>query len=187
MRANCADKSSRGRVKKMKYSVRGYAGLVRRSEYVLKGWPRNHDIPFGNLSHVPGGEPIIGYLLALWKAGTLRFEPATEEDTDTARRNPRDILPGEPLPLRMPACWGPFGRNDMGKTRDATKKKQRQGPLTQKLILDEPIGDEDEVESDAGETEIETLVDSDPIELAVWSSDVEEVEEDVSEIEDFSD
>ena len=37
MQVDGADKSSRGRVKKMKYSVQGYAGLVRRNEYVLKG------------------------------------------------------------------------------------------------------------------------------------------------------
>ena len=37
LRIDRANKSSGGRVKKMKYSVQGYAGLVRRNEYVLKG------------------------------------------------------------------------------------------------------------------------------------------------------
>ncbi|KAI0747520.1 hypothetical protein C8Q74DRAFT_1311999 [Fomes fomentarius] len=73
---------------RMRYSDDGYAlGIVKRRRLKLLGWPWHLNIPFGNLSHIGGGQTSLAYLLALFDAGLLRFEPATDEKVELAGRN----------------------------------------------------------------------------------------------------
>ncbi|RPD57023.1 hypothetical protein L227DRAFT_614137, partial [Lentinus tigrinus ALCF2SS1-6] len=145
---------------------------------VLRGWPRGEDgILFQNLSDVKGGKAAIKRLTNAWETGELRFEDATEDEVDLARRCPAAILPGDPPELPAPQCFGPFVRNDIGLTRDPTKKKQKMGPKTPKIVLYESDDNTDPEEIESGsESDSE-------IEEAVWSSDVEHAH--VSDIEDF--
>ncbi len=114
------------------------------------------NIPFADPSAIPGG---MRFLLALWDVGILRFEPATAEEIDLARRNPDTVLPGTPPALPAPFCWGPFGRNDIGLGRLRPKtnplglplRRPKTGPKTPKLLLDSDV-DDDEI----AETEVET-------------------------------
>ncbi|KAI0747518.1 hypothetical protein C8Q74DRAFT_1311973 [Fomes fomentarius] len=80
---------------RMRYSDDGYAlGIVKRRRLKLLGWPWHLNIPFGNLSHIGGGQTSLAYLLALLNAGLLRFEPATDEEVELAGRNWTAVLPG---------------------------------------------------------------------------------------------
>ncbi|KAM5532944.1 hypothetical protein V8D89_013410 [Ganoderma adspersum] len=125
---------------RMRWSAKGYARhVVIRGGKVLKGWPTYVDVRFGNLSDVPGGQPVMELLLSLWTSGMLRFEEASEEEIDLAVWNPTAVLPGAPLATpQLPA-------------------------------VDTIQGAEDS---------------EDPIEEAVWSS---EVEGEASEIDEFTD
>ena len=79
----------------MRYSKKGYAlGVVVRCGHRLLSWPTYANIPFANLSAIPGGQPAIRFLLALWRVGILRFEPAADEYIDLARRNADAVMPG---------------------------------------------------------------------------------------------
>lgn len=137
-------------------------GVVIRGGCKLVGWPTKAGIPFGNLSDIPGGQPIMQYLLDRWADGTIHFEKASESDIDLARRNPKAVLPGEPPKLHDPRRCGPYGRNDIGKSRyrpvtNPTGKPLRRpknGAITPKLILNSDLEDGDgdsEVESDEGD------------------------------------
>ncbi|KAI1781891.1 hypothetical protein LXA43DRAFT_860998, partial [Ganoderma leucocontextum] len=80
---------------RMRWSVKGYARyVIIRGGKTLVGWPTQAGVPFGNLSDVPGGQPVMELLLALWMSGALRFEDATEDDVDLAVSNPVAVLPG---------------------------------------------------------------------------------------------
>ncbi|KAI1792047.1 hypothetical protein LXA43DRAFT_859192, partial [Ganoderma leucocontextum] len=79
----------------MRWSAKGYARhVVIRGGKMLKGWPTDAGVPFGNLSDVPGGQPVMELLLALWTSGMLRFEEASEDEVDLAVSNPTAVLPG---------------------------------------------------------------------------------------------
>lgn len=125
---------------RMRWSAKGYARyVVIRGGKILKGWPTYAGVPFGNLSDVPGGQPVMELLLSLWTSGTLRFEEASEDDVDLAVSDPTAVLPGTPLATPQPTA----------------------------------------AETIQGAEDLE-----DPIEEAVWSS---EVEGEVSEIDEFTD
>ncbi|KAI1791770.1 hypothetical protein LXA43DRAFT_1010461 [Ganoderma leucocontextum] len=83
---------------RMRWSAKGYARhVVIRGGKMLKGWPTDAGVPFGNLSDVPGGQPVMDLLLALWTSGMLRFEEASEDEVDLAVSNPTAVLPGAPI------------------------------------------------------------------------------------------
>ncbi|KAI1784072.1 hypothetical protein LXA43DRAFT_1044086, partial [Ganoderma leucocontextum] len=83
---------------RMRWSAKGYARhIVIRGGKTLKGWPREAGVPFGNLSDVPVGQPVMELLLTLWTSGMLRFEEASEDEVDLAVWNPTAVLPGAPL------------------------------------------------------------------------------------------
>ncbi|KAI0349182.1 hypothetical protein OH77DRAFT_1432293 [Trametes cingulata] len=140
-------------------------GVVLRGRHKLIGWPTAAGIPFANLSDIPGGQPIMQYLLDRWADGTIRFVPANDIDIDLARRNPKAILPGVPPVLPAPRHWGPYGRNDIGKARHRPVtnpkgwplRRRKDGAISPKLILDSDMEDDEELSSDveeaAGETE----------------------------------
>ncbi|KAM5538962.1 hypothetical protein V8D89_007391 [Ganoderma adspersum] len=141
----------------MGWSEKRYArGVVVRCRQNLVGWPWYANIPFANPSDLLGGQPVLRFLLALWNAGILRFEPASDEDVDLARRNARAVLPGAPRARPPPFCWGPFGRNDIGLSRfrpvtnpmGLPLRHPRDGPKTPKLILDSDVEEEDVVDSE---------------------------------------
>ncbi|KAM5542055.1 hypothetical protein V8D89_004365 [Ganoderma adspersum] len=143
---------------KMGWSKKAYAfGVVVRARHHLRSWPTYANIPFADPSAIPGGQPTIRFLLALWDVGILRFEPATAEDIDLARRNPDAVLPGIPPVLPAPFCWGPFGRNDIGLGRLRPKtnplglplRHPKNGPKTAKLLLDSDVEDDEIVETEA--------------------------------------
>ncbi|OJT06315.1 hypothetical protein TRAPUB_2833 [Trametes pubescens] len=151
----------------MKYAPHGYAtSIVIGRGLKLVGWPNGPEdaIPFGDPSDIPGGQPVIGRLLALWKSGELHFEPASEEERMLARRDPKAVLPGKPLERPAPRCWGPCGRNDMKKARKPRpvvnangrvihQRRKRLGPITPKIVLGESDLDEnDEVRSSGEES-----------------------------------
>ncbi|KAI0350728.1 hypothetical protein OH77DRAFT_1386981, partial [Trametes cingulata] len=76
----------------MSWTAEKYARLVViRYGFKLVGWPPN--IPFVNLSCLPGGVLPLLKLRAAWNASTLRFEPATREDRAKAAYNPASIDP----------------------------------------------------------------------------------------------
>ncbi|RPD70213.1 hypothetical protein L226DRAFT_493209, partial [Lentinus tigrinus ALCF2SS1-7] len=144
---------------RMGWSIVSYAHtVVIRSHLRIVGWPVWADIPFGDLSRVPGGEPVMEFLTGLWDRGELRFEDADAAHIDLARRRPLEVLPGRPVKLPAPHCWGPYPRNDLKLARFRPKtnplglplKKGRMvGAITPKLILDE-VDEEDEVRSECG-------------------------------------
>ena len=142
----------------MRWSPKGYAfGIVDRGGQSIRGWPWYARIPFANLSSIPGGQGPLRLLLAMWDVGILRFEDASDEERELAKRNPAAVLPGEPPVLPAPLCWGPFGTNQMGMqtgrgryrhtyhhedppTRVPVRRVKR-GPKTPKLILDSDVED----------------------------------------------
>ena len=88
---------------RMRWSAKGYARhIVIRGGQVLKGWPTYAGVPFGNLSDVPGGQPVMELLLSLRTSGMPRFEDASEDDVDLAVANPTAVLPGEPVEYHEP-------------------------------------------------------------------------------------
>ncbi len=142
---------------RMRYSDDGYAlGIVKRRRLKLLGWPWYLDIPFGNLSHIGGGQTSLAFLLALFNAGVLRFEPATDEEVELAGRNWTAVLPGSPPMRPPPFCWRKMGRNDMGQTRERPVtnplglplRRERNGPKSAKLILDDDISETEKISSD---------------------------------------
>lgn len=141
----------------MKWAPVHYAlGVVYRGRYRLVGWPKKEGVPFGNLSSIPGGEPVMEFLLSLWLDGTMYFAPADDDYRDLAKRNPKAVLPADPPPRKAPKCWGSCGRNDIGKgrARPVTNpegkplRRKKDGPKTPKICLDSDVEDSDEVESD---------------------------------------
>ncbi|PIL33140.1 hypothetical protein GSI_04589 [Ganoderma sinense ZZ0214-1] len=143
---------------KMGWSKKAYAlGVVVRGGHHLRSWPTYANIPFADPSAIPGGQPTMRFLLALWDAGILRFEPATPEEIDLARRNPDAVCPGIPPVRPAPFCWGPFGRNDIGLGRHRPKtnplglplRHPKNGPKTAKLVLDSDAEDDEISEAEA--------------------------------------
>lgn len=186
----------------MGWTKRGYRRIVIKGGMVLRGWPRGSDgIPFQNLSYVKGGKAAMLRLAKAWESGELRFEDATEEEVDLALRCPAAVLPGDAPVLPAPQCWGPFVRNDMGLTRDPTKKKQKMGPKTPKIVPYDSVDTDEEIESGdesniggqreskhktGNENEYEREEsDSGSIEAAVWSADAGH--DNMSDIEEFED
>ncbi|KAI9059171.1 hypothetical protein FKP32DRAFT_1761148 [Trametes sanguinea] len=75
----------------MRYSIDGYATqIVLGLGYVWKGWPE--DIAYVDISSV-GGTVELEKLLAAWKSGELRLEPATAEDRQKAMDDPESVHP----------------------------------------------------------------------------------------------
>lgn len=76
----------------MAYTEDGFASrVVVGCRLRFYGWPA--DIPFINLSNILGGVRPLLQLRKLWLAGTLRFEPATDEDIANTLRDPRSVHP----------------------------------------------------------------------------------------------
>ncbi len=143
----------------MHWTVKTYGfGIVHRGRCQLAGWPWYLNIPFGNLSDVPGGQESMHILLLLLNLGVLRFESVDDDFADLAKRNPIAVLPGAPVTRPPPWCWGPFGTNQMGtstnnacfNSRGEPRRRAKEGPKTPKLVLDSDIEDT-EVRSDADE------------------------------------
>lgn len=143
----------------MHWTEKTYAhSIVVRRKHVVAGWPWYANIPFANPSDIPGGQGTLRFLLALWKVGILRFEQATAEQIDLARRNSRAVMPGAPVMRPPPFCWGPFGTNQIKKRRGKGRfyprdnprgskpRRARDGPKSAKLVLDESEGERDESE-----------------------------------------
>lgn len=144
----------------MRWTRKGYAfSVVHRGGQELRGWPRNAGIPFTNLSNIPGGQAPLRLLLAMWDTGILRFEDASDEERELAKRNPSAVFPGEPPALpAAPLCWGPFGTDQIGKQTGRGRyrhthnppplvrlpiRRVKRGPKTPKLILDSDVEDVD--------------------------------------------
>ncbi|PIL34694.1 hypothetical protein GSI_03474 [Ganoderma sinense ZZ0214-1] len=93
------------RRERMRWSAKGCAwNIIIRGGKILKGCPTYAGVRFGNLSDVPGGQPVMELLLSLWTSGMLRFEDASEDDVDLAVSNPTAILPGAPLTTPQPTA-----------------------------------------------------------------------------------
>ncbi|KAI0323614.1 hypothetical protein GY45DRAFT_1264308, partial [Cubamyces sp. BRFM 1775] len=74
------------------YTPVKYARLVvLKHKHKLVNWPAH--IPFDDISRIKGGNRVLQTLLDLWKAGTLRFEPATRRDLRDARADPVRVHP----------------------------------------------------------------------------------------------
>lgn len=90
---------------RLSYSARRYAhDIVIKYGYKLSGWPKN--IPFRDFNSIRGGNAVLRKLIRLWNKRVLRFERATSEDIETAKRDPRAVLPGAaktPPPAPAPA------------------------------------------------------------------------------------
>ncbi|KAL1938584.1 hypothetical protein VTO73DRAFT_11399 [Trametes versicolor] len=139
----------------MKWGPVHYAlGVVFRGRFRLVGWPEG--VPFGNLSDIPGGQPVLEQLLSLWLEGKMYFEAVDDEYRDLAKRNPKAVLPAPPPKRKAPRCFGPCGRNDIGKgrARPVTNpegrplRRRKDGPLTPKICFDSDVEDSDEIDSD---------------------------------------
>ncbi|KAI0349713.1 hypothetical protein OH77DRAFT_1375045, partial [Trametes cingulata] len=77
---------------RMSWTTDRYAKLVVvRYGYKLVGWPA--DVPFRNLSELPGGARPLLALRAAWNARTLRFEAASRVDLVNAARDPGSVSP----------------------------------------------------------------------------------------------
>ncbi|KAI0349080.1 hypothetical protein OH77DRAFT_1375183, partial [Trametes cingulata] len=86
----------------MSWTPARYAKLVvLRHRYKLVGWPA--DVPFRNLSSVPGGARPLLALRAAWDRASLRFEPVTAVDLVNAVRDPQSVCPNAPSPPDMSA------------------------------------------------------------------------------------
>ncbi|KAI9069708.1 hypothetical protein FKP32DRAFT_1671149 [Trametes sanguinea] len=79
----------------MSWTRKGYVKLVvLRYGYILYGWPL--DIPFMNLSLLPGGIAPLQRLYDLWTRGILRFELASPEMLARAAADPLSVPPWDP-------------------------------------------------------------------------------------------
>ena len=63
--------------------------------YKWAGWPA--DIPFRNLSHIPGGAQPLMQLRALWKSGELKLVPASRDERTRALHDPESVMPNVSL------------------------------------------------------------------------------------------
>lgn len=144
----------------MRWHQKGYAlGIVHRGRYELKGWPWYFNIPFGNLSNVPGGQESMRSLLIVLNVGVLRFEPVDDDFADLVKRNPKAVLPGTPITRPAPWCFGPFGTDQIGtstknacfNSRGEPRRRVKDGPKTPKYVLDSDIEEDTEVESNVTE------------------------------------
>ena len=147
-----------GRVTKMHWSMKTYAlGVVHRGRHQLAGWPWYLNIPFGNLSDIPGGQQSLGTLLMLLNLGVLQFEPVDEAFADLAKRNPKAVLPGELVTRPTPWGLGYFGTNQMGtstknacfNSRGQPRRRVKDGPKTPKYVVESEVEEDTEVESDS--------------------------------------
>lgn len=78
---------------RLSYSARRYANdIVVKYGYKLSGWPKK--IPFRDFNSIRGGNAVLRKLIRLWNKRVLRFERATSEDIETAKCDPRAVLPG---------------------------------------------------------------------------------------------
>ena len=141
----------------MHWSMKTYAlGVVHHGRHQLAGWPWYLNIPFGNLSDIPGGQQSLGTLLMLLNLGVLRFEPIDEDFADLAKRNPKAVLPGEPVTRPTPWGLGYFGTNQMGtstknacfNSRGQPRRRVKDGPKTPKYVVESEVEEDTEVESD---------------------------------------
>ena len=172
----------------MGYSIVGYANtVVRKGKAELVNWPRNRGIPFGEPGLIPGGAAVLGPLVNACKRGEIHFVAASPERIELARRCKPAVLPSTPTVRKFSQEFGRFPRNDLGRARarpvknplNKPLKKQWQttGAITRKLLLDEPIDEDDEIVSDwEMDSEVEEPPESDPIEE--WDSPELAAEED---------
>lgn len=136
----------------------------------LTGWPKN--IPFRDFNSIRGGNAVLRRLIRLCKKGKLRFERATAEDIDTARRDPSAIRPGvtnkdsaRSSDSEQPSSESPqlsavtLGdpprrqRTDTKKPRgrDLTGQYVRDHPLPKEGIKSQPYIIDSDVEDDLGQ------------------------------------
>ena len=86
---------------RMAWSIRLYAKLVVVGcRHKLINWPAN--IPFLSPSDIRGGISPIQLLYDLWQSGTLRFEPATDDDVNAARTDANRVHPNPALISEQP-------------------------------------------------------------------------------------
>ena len=64
--------------------------------YKWAGWPAN--IPFQNLSDIPGGAQPLKRLQKLWKSGELKLVPASGDERMRALHDPESVMPNPSLP-----------------------------------------------------------------------------------------
>ncbi|KAM5542973.1 hypothetical protein V8D89_003357 [Ganoderma adspersum] len=118
---------------RMRWSAKGYARyIVVRGEKRLEGWPTYAGVPFGNLSDVPGGQPVMELLLRLWASGVLRFEDASEETIELAAADPSAVLPGTPIQ----------GGGNKRTTGDIMGREDTEDPIEDAVWSSEIGGDE---------------------------------------------
>ncbi|OJT05817.1 hypothetical protein TRAPUB_3334 [Trametes pubescens] len=76
---------------RMRYTVDGYAVIVKKHCLKLVGWLS--DIPFTHFSDILGGIEPIKRLHTAWRKHELYFERATPEDIANAERDPLSVHP----------------------------------------------------------------------------------------------
>ncbi|KAI0706781.1 hypothetical protein C8T65DRAFT_651995 [Cerioporus squamosus] len=149
-----------GRITRMHWSMKTYAlGIVYRGRHQLAGWPWYFNVPFGNLSDIPGGQQTLYSILITLNVGILRFEPVDDDFADLAKRNPKAVLPGAPVTRPAPWCWGPLGTDQIGtstknacfNSRGEPRRRVKDGPKTPKIVPDLDVEEDTEVESDVAE------------------------------------
>lgn len=156
----------------LSYSKKRYAKItVIQNELKLVGWPK--DIPFRDFNSVRGGNASLRRLLRRWRKGKLRFERATPEDIEAAKRDPSAVLPGaakrkaHPAHLEdtiQPASSNPSPAAALGdpqrrqridtkkpRGRDLTGPYVREHPLPKEGIKSKPYILDSDVEDDLGQ------------------------------------
>ncbi len=95
----------------LSYSEKLYAkNTVIRDGWKLCGWPKK--IPFKDFNSIRGGNAALRTLLRRWRKGVLRFERATLEDIEAARRDPSAVRPGAAKKKARPPLATPAPSNN---------------------------------------------------------------------------
>lgn len=113
------------------------------------GWPKN--IPFRDFNSVRGGNASLRRLLRRWRKGKLRFERATPEDIEAAKRDPSAVIPGAAKKKTRPASRGddedhpssisshPAALDDSLRQQRTDTKKPRGRDLTGRYVREHPL------------------------------------------------
>ncbi|KAM5531125.1 hypothetical protein V8D89_013083 [Ganoderma adspersum] len=102
----------------------------------LVGWPP--DIPFRNLSNIPGGVSVLTHLEHRWESGILKFVRITEDERRAASLHPELLAPAPKYAKRKQ----PGSREDIGRGRYRYKtnpynlalRHPKTGPKTPKYV-----------------------------------------------------
>lgn len=148
----------------------------------LVGWPKK--IPFRDFNSIRGGNTTLRKLLCRWRKGVLRFESATAEDIEAAKRDPSTVRPGaakrarprppssppsydadavsalvdNPTPSTEPSGDHPHQQRTNTKKphgRDLTGRYIRKNPLPKEGIKSKPYIVDSDVEDDFGQAAAE--------------------------------